>query len=70
MSTPRRYRGQPEAMALLGLGYEVQVAVDGISSRESVNKEVSLLKMTRAGVSPTTTEMALFDMRYMKSASF
>jgi len=50
------------AMALLGRGYEVQVVVDGISSREAENKEVSLTKMNSAGVGLTTTEMALFEL--------
>ena len=50
------------AMDLLNLGYEVQVVVDGISSREVENKEVCLTKMSSAGISPTTTEMALFEL--------
>jgi len=50
------------AMALSRAGYEVQVVGDCISSRESENKLVSLLKMGAAGVSPTTMEMALFEL--------
>jgi nicotinamidase-related amidase len=50
------------AMDLLGKGYQVQVIVDGISSRDMENKEVCLTKMTNAGISPTTTEMALFEL--------
>jgi nicotinamidase-related amidase len=50
------------AMDLLGKGYQVQVVVDGISSRDAENKEVCLTKMTNAGISPTTTEMALFEL--------
>jgi len=50
------------AMALFRSGYEVQVVVDCVSSREPENKRVSLFKMGAAGVSPTTVEMALFEL--------
>ncbi len=50
------------AMALFRAGYEVQVVGDCVSSRETENKMVSLLKMGAAGVSPTTMEMALFEL--------
>ncbi len=50
------------AMALFRSGYEVQVVGDCVSSREPENKLVSLLKMGAAGVSPTTVEMALFEL--------
>ena len=50
------------AMALLRDGYEVQVVGDCVSSRESENRLVSLFKMGAAGVSPTTVEMALFEL--------
>jgi len=50
------------AMALSKAGYEVQVAGDCVSSREPENKLVSFLRMGAAGVSPTTMEMALFEM--------
>ncbi|MBN1176661.1 MAG: hydrolase [Dehalococcoidales bacterium] len=50
------------AMALLRDGYEVQVVGDGVSSREPENKLVSLFRMGAAGVSPTTVEMALFEL--------
>lgn len=50
------------AMSLLQSGYEVQVVVDCIASREPENKEVCLTKMSHAGISPTTTEMALFEL--------
>ncbi len=50
------------AMALFRDGYEVQVVGDCVSSREPENKLVSLLKMGAAGVSPTTMEMALFEL--------
>ncbi|MGD0794719.1 MAG: hydrolase [Dehalococcoidales bacterium] len=50
------------AMALARKGYEVQVVSDCVSSREPENKTVSLFKMGAAGVIPTTTEMALFEL--------
>jgi nicotinamidase-related amidase len=50
------------AMALSRAGYDVEVVGDCVSSREPENKLVSLLKMGVVGVSPTTTEMALFEL--------
>ena len=50
------------AMALLSQGYEVQVVVDCITSRDLENKEVCLTRLNSAGVSLTTTEMALFEL--------
>jgi nicotinamidase-related amidase len=50
------------AMALSRAGYEVQVVGDCVSSREPENKLVALLKMGAVGVSPTTTEIALFEL--------
>ena len=50
------------AITLSRAGYEVQVVGDCVSSREPENKLVSLFKMGAAGISPTTTEMALFEL--------
>jgi len=50
------------AMALARAGYEVQVVGDGVASRDPENKLVALFKMGAAGISPTTTEMALFEL--------
>ena len=50
------------AMDLLNRGYEVQVVVDCVTSRELENKEVCLTRLNSAGVSLTTTEMALFEL--------
>ena len=50
------------AMALARKGYEVQVVSDCVSSREPENKTVALFKMGAAGIGPTTTEMALFEL--------
>jgi hypothetical protein len=40
----------------------VQVVADGVASRENENKLVALFKMGAAGISPTTVEMALFEL--------
>jgi nicotinamidase-related amidase len=48
-------------MDLLGLGKKVQVAVDAVSSRNPLNKEIALRKMERAGAELTTVEMILFE---------
>jgi nicotinamidase-related amidase len=50
------------AMALARAGYEVQVVGDCVASRDPENKLVALFKMGAAGISPTTTEMALFEL--------
>ncbi|MHB8105640.1 MAG: hydrolase [Dehalococcoidales bacterium] len=50
------------AMALTRAGYEVQPVGDGVSSRDPENKLTALFKMGAAGISPTTTEMALFEL--------
>lgn len=50
------------AMSLARAGYEVQVVGDCVSSRDPENRLVALFKMGAAGISPTTTEMALFEL--------
>ena len=50
------------AMDLLRQGYEVQVVADCITSRDTKNKDVCLTRLNSAGVSLTTTEMALFEL--------
>jgi nicotinamidase-related amidase len=50
------------AMELLGLGYEVQVVSDCVSSRDAGNKGVALAKVSSAGAGLTSTEMALFEL--------
>ena len=49
-------------VALSGAGYEVQVVADAISSRDPENKLVTMSKLGAAGISPTTVEMALFEL--------
>ena len=50
------------AVDLVDLGYEVEVVTDAVSSRTLENKKVALQKMRDAGVSLTSTEMALFEL--------
>ena len=50
------------AMALGRAGYQVQVVGDCVSSRDPENKLAALFKMGAAGISPTTAEMALFEL--------
>lgn len=50
------------AMALLRSGYQVQVVGDCISSRDPEDRLVSLFRMGAGGISPTTLEMALFEL--------
>ncbi len=50
------------AMALARAGYEVQVVADCTASRDPENKMTALTKLGGAGVSATTSEMALFEL--------
>jgi nicotinamidase-related amidase len=50
------------AMALAREGYEVQEVSDCVASRDPENKAAALFKLGAAGISPTTTEMALFEL--------
>ncbi|MBW2575402.1 MAG: hydrolase [Deltaproteobacteria bacterium] len=50
------------AAGLVGLGYEVQVATDAVSSRNLENKEIGLQRMKDSGVSLTSVETALFEL--------
>lgn len=47
---------------LLARGHQVHVAADAVSSRTASNRELGLRKMSEAGVSVTSVEMALFEM--------
>lgn len=51
---------------LLREDYNVEVLVDGISSRTALNKEIAINKMTSLGAKVTSVEMALFE--WLKSA--
>jgi nicotinamidase-related amidase len=50
------------AMALARSGYQVEVVGDCMASRDPENKIAALLKLGSMGVSPTTMEMALFEL--------
>jgi len=50
------------AVDLVTSGYAVEVVTDAVSSRTIENKTVALQKMSRAGISLTSTEMALFEL--------
>jgi nicotinamidase-related amidase len=49
---------------LLENDYEVHLVVDAVSSRSRTNKEVAVRRMERAGALLTTTEMALFELKF------
>jgi nicotinamidase-related amidase len=50
------------ALELLKNGYEVQVLVDGVSSRTAKNRDTALTRMQNEGAKLTTAEMALFEL--------
>ncbi|WP_419663081.1 isochorismatase hydrolase [Desulfosarcina variabilis str. Montpellier] len=50
------------AVNLVDLGYTVEVAVDAVSSRTIINKEIGLQKMKDHGVGLTSVETALFEL--------
>lgn len=43
-------------------GFEVEVVVDGVSSRSEENKAIGLSKMQALGILPTSTEMILYEL--------
>lgn len=43
-------------------GFEVEVVVDGVSSRTKANKEIGLAKMQALGILPTSSEMILYEL--------
>lgn len=47
---------------LLALGYEPHVAADAVSSRKQSNWVVALSRMERAGITVTSTEMAIYEL--------
>jgi len=50
------------AMDLMAAGYEVQVVIDAVSSRDPDNKALALRRMESEGVKLTGTEMLLFEL--------
>jgi nicotinamidase-related amidase len=49
---------------LLHAGYEVHLVVDAVSSRSPLNQEIAVRRMERMGAHLTTTEMALFELKF------
>lgn len=49
------------ALDLLAQGYAVFLAVDAITSRHSVDRDVAIRRLQAAGAVPTTTEAVLFE---------
>ncbi len=49
-------------MALARSGHQVQVVSDCVASRDPENKKATLFKLGSIGISPTTMEMALFEL--------
>ena len=47
---------------LLERGYRVHLLTDCITARAAHNKEIGLAKMQQSGASPSSTEMALFEL--------
>ena len=50
------------AAGLLGMGLEVQVVADAVSSRTPDNRDIGLQRMRDDGVRITSVEMALFEL--------
>jgi len=50
------------AIDLIGLGYEVQIVADAVSSRTEGNKKIGLDKTRDAGATLTSIETALFEL--------
>ena len=55
------------ALDLLAEGYAVFLAVDAISSRHAIDRDVALRRLMAAGAVPTTSEAVLFE--WCRSAS-
>jgi nicotinamidase-related amidase len=50
------------ACDLLGLGYNVHLVTDAVSSRSAANRELGIRVMESLGAKLTSTEMALFEL--------
>ncbi|MBS1676991.1 MAG: isochorismatase family protein [Actinobacteria bacterium] len=50
------------AVELLGRGAEVQLVVDAVGSRSSLNRETAIARLGSLGVAPTTVEMSMFEL--------
>jgi nicotinamidase-related amidase len=54
---------------MLAAGYEVEIAVDSISSRNGENKRIAIEKMKDLGAKLTSAEMALFELTITAEAA-
>ncbi|MBX9654462.1 isochorismatase family protein [bacterium] len=52
---------QQTALDLLASGFQIYVAVDGVSSRRPLDAEIAIRRMASAGVVLTTAEAAVFE---------
>jgi len=50
------------ALDLMGLGYEVYLAADAVSSRTAQNREIAIRRLTNSGAVLMSTEMILFEL--------
>lgn len=50
------------AIDLCGLGYQVEVVADAVSSRTAANRDLGLQRCARAGAGLTSVESALFEL--------
>ena len=48
---------------LLEFGYNVHLVTDAVSSRSEENRELGIQCIERAGATPTSTEMAIFELQ-------
>lgn len=53
---------QQTVLDLLAAGYQVNVAVDAVSSRYAIDRDTALRRLEAAGAYLTTTESALFEL--------
>lgn len=59
------------ALDLASIGIQVQILQDGVSSRNPANKSNALSRMSRAGITISNTESALFELLgYAKGDKF
>ena len=49
------------AQDLLNLGHEVEIIIDGVSSRTELNKNIGIEKITSLGAKVISVEMLLFE---------
>jgi nicotinamidase-related amidase len=50
------------SLELLDFGYSVHLVTDAVSSRSEENRQLGIRCIERAGATPTSTEMAVFEL--------